>query len=123
MNAEGNVGFPDFRSLASQKSPAQGLIGRKGEAHSGPEAEQAGSLRPLRDTGPSGLKEKKVRLRHSLPETGIFLKNTDLRGAELAQWVEHATPDLRVVSSVEFHVGQHSLLFKKGKKNLVAGLV
>ncbi|XP_057173715.1 centrosomal protein of 112 kDa isoform X8 [Ursus arctos] len=46
-----------------KESPAPGLIGRKGEGGRGPETEQAGSLRPLKDTGPSGLKEKKANSR------------------------------------------------------------
>uniref|UniRef100_A0A2K6FEB5 Centrosomal protein 112 n=2 Tax=Propithecus coquereli TaxID=379532 RepID=A0A2K6FEB5_PROCO len=42
---------------------ALGLIGMREENCNTPEKEQTGSLRPLRDTGPSGLKEKKANSR------------------------------------------------------------
>lgn len=45
-----------------KESQASALIGMKGENSNDPETQQPVSLRPLRDTGPSGLKEKKVRL-------------------------------------------------------------
>lgn len=66
MGSKGNVVFSDCRLLISPGKPSLGLIGMKGENGNAPEKEQAGSLRPLRDTGPSGLKEKKVRLRYPL---------------------------------------------------------
>ncbi|XP_072795551.1 centrosomal protein of 112 kDa isoform X5 [Vicugna pacos] len=46
-----------------EESQAQGLLGMKGGCGNAPETELAGSLRPLRDTGPSGLKEKKANNR------------------------------------------------------------
>lgn len=59
-------------SSSLKESQALRLVGMKGEHGNTPETVQAGSLRPLRDTGPSGLKEKKVRLRH---RAGVSLKD------------------------------------------------
>lgn len=50
--------------LSPTESQVPGLIRIKGGNGNDPKTEQAGALRPLRDTGPSGLKEKRVRLRH-----------------------------------------------------------
>nr|KAF6415310.1 centrosomal protein 112 [Molossus molossus] len=46
-----------------KESQAPGLTRIKGGNGNGPETQQAGSLRPLRDTGPSGLKEKMANSR------------------------------------------------------------
>lgn len=40
------------------------LIGEKEKKYNAPTGEQADSMRPLRDTGPSVPREKKVRMRH-----------------------------------------------------------
>lgn len=48
------------------ESQVPGLIRIKGGNGNDPKTEQAGGLWPLRDTRPSGLKEKKVRLRYLL---------------------------------------------------------
>ncbi|XP_024836897.1 centrosomal protein of 112 kDa isoform X10 [Bos taurus] len=50
-------------SLGLRESQAGYLMGLRGECGGSPETEQAGSLRPLRDPGPSGLKEKKANSR------------------------------------------------------------
>ncbi|XP_067570969.1 centrosomal protein of 112 kDa isoform X14 [Pseudorca crassidens] len=50
-------------SSSLKESQALRLVGMKREHGKTPETEQAGSLRPLRDTGPSGLKEKKANSR------------------------------------------------------------
>lgn len=59
-------------SLGLRESQAGCLMGLRGECGGSPETEQAGSLRPLRDPGPSGLKEKKVRWR---PRAGVVLRD------------------------------------------------
>lgn len=61
----------DYSSHTESQAP--GLMRTRGENSNGLETRQAGSLGPLRDTGPSGLTEK-VRLRplYAL-ETGVFL--------------------------------------------------
>uniref|UniRef100_A0A8C8ZI31 Centrosomal protein 112 n=1 Tax=Prolemur simus TaxID=1328070 RepID=A0A8C8ZI31_PROSS len=46
-----------------KENQALGLIGMREENYNAPEKEQAGSLRPLRGTGPSGLKENKANSR------------------------------------------------------------
>lgn len=46
------------------ESQVPGLIRIKGGNGNDPKTEQADGLKPLRDTGPSGVKEKKVRLRN-----------------------------------------------------------
>lgn len=62
----------DYFSYTECQPP--GLMRTRGENSHDIETQQAGSLRPLRDTGPSGLREK-VRLRPlCAPETGVFLK-------------------------------------------------
>uniref|UniRef100_A0AC11BE51 Centrosomal protein 112 n=1 Tax=Ovis aries TaxID=9940 RepID=A0AC11BE51_SHEEP len=50
-------------SSGLRESQARRLIGLRGQCGSSPETEQAGSLQPPRDPGPSGLKEKKANSR------------------------------------------------------------
>ena len=57
-------------SSGLRESQAQRLIGLRRECGGSPETEQAGSLQPPKDPGPSGLKEKKVRWR---PRAGVIL--------------------------------------------------
>ena len=59
-------------SLGLRESQARRLMGLRGECGGSPKTEQAGSLRPLRDPRPSGLKEKKVRWR---PRAGVLLRD------------------------------------------------
>lgn len=69
-----------------KESLAPALIGMKGKNGTDPEIELPGSLRPLRDTGPSSLTEKKVRERHPLCSSDGDLSKKQI---SLLGWIRH----------------------------------
>ena len=87
------------------ESQAQRLMRLRGDCGGPPKTEQAGSLRPLRDPGPSGLKEKKVSWRPGRESS----QETDLGAGCVRHWLPQALSPQYFKVVFSRSAGSHSL--------------